>query len=223
MNTHRVKIENVKDSTKKWQAEFESLAKAEAWLEDQKKLTNRLPERQKPTSQCSEEELTDATSTIPAVTEEQEYFEVIEPAVFDEAGNVITEAVLADQPSTRTVELEPEYKVLPPQATYVIEDITAESQLKNSIEQKIKLGKNVRKLSQDVLALIAGWNLDRNLTVEQITEIETTFTDIQKLLMSERPFSAKPLIDAITPDGTLVTQEMIDQVNHLYQESGLGI
>lgn len=80
----------------------------------------------------------------------------------------------------------------------------------NLIKSKIALGKAARAACENVLDLIAGFNLDRELTAEQINTMTSTFGTIMQLLMANRPSSAKALISAVTPDEELVTQEMID-------------
>lgn len=75
-------------------------------------------------------------------------------------------------------------------------------------KQKKETGKAIRKVCESVLDLIAGYNIESNLTAEQVTELENTFSTIAMYLRANRPFSAKPLIEAIVPDETLVTTEM---------------
>lgn len=77
--------------------------------------------------------------------------------------------------------------------------------LVNSLKES---GKKDRIMCENVLNLIGGFNRTRILTNEQITQMQTTFSTIQMLLMAARPSSAKALINTIVPDEVLVTTEM---------------
>jgi hypothetical protein len=82
-------------------------------------------------------------------------------------------------------------------------------QSKNStLEGRINAGKAAREACEKCLDLVAGVNLERSLTAEQITQMQTTFSSIQSALMTSRPSSAKALISAIVPDEVIVTAEM---------------
>lgn len=90
----------------------------------------------------------------------------------------------------------------------------------NALRKKelLEAGKKAREVCTQCLDTIAGFNLSRSLTVEQITEMQSTFSQIQMALMTSRPSTAKFLIGAITVDGVLVTQEMKDDVLELLTE-----
>lgn len=77
---------------------------------------------------------------------------------------------------------------------------------------KLEAGKKARQACTNCLDIIAGYNLEQELTAEQITEMQTTFAPIQSALMTARPTTAKALITALVPDGVLVTQELKDLV-----------
>lgn len=87
---------------------------------------------------------------------------------------------------------------------------TVEVKYNKSVEREttLKVGRAVRDLSDRVLSLITGYNYSRSLTSEQINVLKTTFSKINELLKDGQPFHAKPLIQAITPDGVLVTEEI---------------
>lgn len=91
---------------------------------------------------------------------------------------------------------------------YLIEDMTSEYNDKLNKQQKISEGAKARQACQSVLDLVAGYNLDNDLTAEQITSMQATFATIFQLLIANRPSSAKSLINAIDPDGTIVTAQM---------------
>jgi len=123
------------------------------------------------------------------------YEQEVEPAVYDGEGNIITPAVL------ETINVPAEYEVQE-------EDVTLELASKAAMALKISEGRAAREACQDVLDLIAGFNLERELTPEQITTMQTTFSQIEMALRASRPSSAKALITAMVPDEVLVTAEM---------------
>jgi hypothetical protein len=48
--------------------------------------------------------------------------------------------------------------------------------------------------------------------MEQITQMQSTFANAEAALRANRPDFAKTFINAVTPDGTLITQQMKDDV-----------
>lgn len=93
---------------------------------------------------------------------------------------------------------------------YIVEwiDLTEEWNKKLSIEAKIAIGKKAKDACENVLDLISGYNLNRSLTVEQISVMQTNFASIEKALQSGRPSLAKAYISQVIADGVLVTEEM---------------
>jgi hypothetical protein len=89
-------------------------------------------------------------------------------------------------------------------------DITEEVNKQKAIEAKIALGQKARLTCDKVLDLISGYNLDRELSVEQITSMQTAFAPIELALRSGRPSLAKYHIANVAVDGVLVSQEMKD-------------
>ena len=89
-------------------------------------------------------------------------------------------------------------------------DITEEVNKQKAIEAKIALGQKARLTCDKVLDLISGYNLDRELSVEQITSMQTSFAPIEIALRSGRPSLAKYHISNVAVDGVLVSQEMKD-------------
>jgi hypothetical protein len=74
--------------------------------------------------------------------------------------------------------------------------------------ERIARGKEDRQKCENALDLIAGYNRERTLTIEQITQMQQTFAQAEALLRANRPDFAKQVIQAIQPDGTLITSEM---------------
>lgn len=89
-------------------------------------------------------------------------------------------------------------------------DITEEVNKQKAIDTKIALGQKARLTCDKVLDLISGYNLDRELSVEQITSMQSSFAPIELALRSGRPSLAKYHIANVAVDGVLVSQEMKD-------------
>ena len=100
-------------------------------------------------------------------------------------------------------------------------ELKAERDASTAIESKRSNGQLVRKICSEVLDLVAGNNLEKSLTVEQIDTMETTYSDIFKALQNLRPDKAQALISAMTPDGTLVTSE--DKTEYLSEFAKYGL
>jgi hypothetical protein len=97
-------------------------------------------------------------------------------------------------------------------------DMTEEIARKKAIDEKIEIGRRARVACESVLDLISGLNLDRELTIEQITTMQNSFSSIEKALQSGRPSLAKGLILQVQADGEIVTQDMIDMVLEILKE-----
>lgn len=88
--------------------------------------------------------------------------------------------------------------------------------------QKAELGKQSRALSEEILDYIAGHNMQLNVSSEDIDAIQQTFGTIEALLRANRPFSARPLIQAIDHQtNAFVTAQMKEDIEAIYQNSGL--
>ena len=99
-----------------------------------------------------------------------------------------------------------------------VSELASEKARNERIQEKKRLGALADSISKDVYNLIAGYNLDRNLTTEQINQMESTFSPIMQALQAKRPKKAKGLINSIQPDGNLITQEMKDDVLYLLKD-----
>lgn len=98
--------------------------------------------------------------------------------------------------------------VIPVTHTFEIKDISAEVAAEAERQSKIEAGKKAREVCTQVLDLVAGYNLDRELTIEQITEMQTIFKSAEAALRAGRPGYAKIFISAIEADGVLITEEI---------------
>ena len=83
---------------------------------------------------------------------------------------------------------------------------------------RMQEGRKAREACLDVLDMIAGFNLERELSAEQISQMASTFAQPLQALQMNRPSTAKALIQAIQADEVLVTQEMLDECLSLLQD-----
>jgi CRISPR/Cas system Type II protein with McrA/HNH and RuvC-like nuclease domain len=167
-----------------WGGSFETELEAQEWLQKQIGKPNRLPER---------------TVSIDSEYEQEDVLEVIEENVLvgqDEEGNDIYEL---QQTQVR----------LKAQFTSEIIDITAQYEAEQAKQARLLAGKQAREACQAVLDYVTGYNIDRNLSAEQVTQMQSTFGAILSLLQANRPNSAKALISAIVVD-EVVPQELKD-------------
>lgn len=94
----------------------------------------------------------------------------------------------------------------------LIETVEAAQAAEALKQARIASGAADREKCQKALDLIAGYNRERTLTIEQITQLQQTFAQAESLLRASRPDFAKIVITAIVPDGILVTEEMKQDV-----------
>jgi hypothetical protein len=97
--------------------------------------------------------------------------------------------------------------LLPAEYEVSIEDVSAQVEAEEQLKAKIQDGQKARQACQTVLDYIAGANLSKALTIEQITQMQTTLAQPEAALRAGRPTLAKQLIAAIVPDGTIVTED----------------
>jgi len=84
----------------------------------------------------------------------------------------------------------------------------SETSLKLIKENKIQTGIAIRNVCQTALDLIAGYNVANSLSEAQVDSMQSTFAEIEKSLKSSRPKKAKVLIQAVSVDGTIITEQM---------------
>ena len=100
-------------------------------------------------------------------------------------------------------------------------ELTALQAIYNTKEARKALGRKSRLVCEEILDIIGGWNWTRALTQEQVTQMETTFANIQSALQALRPDRARTLIMDVEIDGVLLTQEMYNEVMEVYDNSNL--
>jgi hypothetical protein len=94
---------------------------------------------------------------------------------------------------------------------------------RQELQEKIQLGKKARQCCQEVLDLVAGYNLTRELTAEQITQMTTDLAQPLQALQLNRPTTARTLLSVMTPDDVLTTQEMFDDVMAVFDKYGFTV
>lgn len=190
------KIQILKNSIVKNEATFSIMEELNVWLDSHKSMKTFGADA------YSYEQAIELQSAIPAVTEEQELLDEqgqsFAPAQFE------TVEISLEIPAvigTETIEVPAEYEV-------VIQDISLQNNAELLRQQKIKNGKDARETCQIVLDLIAGYNLERELTLEQISQLQNMLSQPEAALRAGRPSLAKLLISTVVPDEDLVTTEM---------------
>ena len=100
-------------------------------------------------------------------------------------------------------------------------DVTASDEaatLKEAKDAILVVGESKKKLAERILAIIAGHNETNGLDAAQILSIEASYPEVLALLQKGMPITAQPLIAAIVPDGTVITQLELDHVALEYAE-----
>jgi len=92
--------------------------------------------------------------------------------------------------------------------TSEITDVSVEIAMANEIKRLEEIGERIQIVCQRCYKIVVGFNVDRRLTQPQIIEMKSTFNDIKIALQDLQPWTAKALIQALSPDGVLVTSEM---------------
>ena len=88
--------------------------------------------------------------------------------------------------------------------------------LRAEMEEKARKGKLYKELADKILHIIAGHNIDNDLDAAQIASIKTSNPQVLEGLSDGQPYAVKPLIDAITPDGTVITADELTHVAEAY-------
>lgn len=101
--------------------------------------------------------------------------------------------------------------VTPAEAFEIVHvDVTAEVAKQDRIKALEAVGEADRAKCAKALKVIGGFNRERLLTAQQISDMQALFADTEKALNAGRPDLAHALISAIAVDDVLVTQEMKD-------------
>lgn len=90
--------------------------------------------------------------------------------------------------------------------------------VKEAKDAKKLRGKLFKDLAGDIYDIMKAHCFDNGLTTAQIEQVKTENATVFQLLQDEMPVTAKPLVDALVADGTLITQAMLDDIALEYQE-----
>lgn len=96
-----------------------------------------------------------------------------------------------------------------------------EQSTKTTKENRRKLGAQARAITDELLDTIAGFNIENNLTSEQIDQLQTDHGSMLNALQAMRPALFKTMLLTVTPDGVLVTQDMKDELLDILSNHGL--
>lgn len=92
---------------------------------------------------------------------------------------------------------------------------------KNQRDILKRRGQRSREICQSLLDLVAGNNIEKQLTSEQIDQMETTYSELLVCLQNNRPDKFKTILLTTDVDGTLVTEE--DKQEYLSELSMYGL
>lgn len=99
-------------------------------------------------------------------------------------------------------------------------DVTSIKLEEARVANVLAVGEKIIGLCNSLSKMVVGYNYTRSLTALQIEEMATTFAPVVTLVEGKRPFSAKPLIEAIVPDGTIITEQMKADLLNEYNKRG---
>lgn len=113
-----------------------------------------------------------------------------------------------------------EYEVCDLDKEYTYQEFDLTEEYHKELNKKIKKdkGKNFRILAEDLYDVLKGHAWDNNLSLAQKEQLQTENATLFQYLKNHMPITAKPLIDALVADGTLITQDMLDDMALEYQE-----
>lgn len=92
------------------------------------------------------------------------------------------------------------------------------SEAKKNRDNKRNIGRHVKELRDNLLDIVTGHITQNNLTTGQIQTMKNENQTLFTLLKERSPLSAKTLVDSLTIDGTLITQDMYDDLQTEYSE-----
>jgi len=155
--------------------------------------------------------------TIEAAEETRE--DILEPEIpeheadeLDENGDPTGETIIIPMVPAVTVTA---YKFA---KEYVIDgptDITETYSTEQAELAMVNAGKAARAKCELVLDYIAGYNYAQAFTQEQITTMQTLFSDVELALRANRPDLSLGAVNAATPDGVVVTEALKTKVIEL--------
>jgi hypothetical protein len=97
----------------------------------------------------------------------------------------------------------------------------AEAAAEAAVEQANKFGSMVVPLCHSIISTVATSNIINELTTQQKDMQASTYGDLFTALTTYRPGRFKSLLDAIEPDGTLVTQKLKDDILEILANNGV--
>jgi hypothetical protein len=105
--------------------------------------------------------------------------------------------------------------------TITIQDITAQYEADQELAKLIADGQNDENCCKDIVRLIGGYNKQRNLPLASVQQMLVSFAPINECLKNNMPGTAKALMAGITPDETIITQELVDKCNIIFAKYGI--
>lgn len=92
---------------------------------------------------------------------------------------------------------------------------------KLEIDSKVAIGSKVKSIAEGLLSIISAHVIENNFTDDDDDTLIANHGDIFQALQSNRITKAKGLIQAIMPDGTLVTSGLKQRLLDFYAQNGM--
>jgi hypothetical protein len=100
-------------------------------------------------------------------------------------------------------------------------DVDRAEDTEHLIAARINIGTSIRQCCNDVFDMLIGYNIERQLTVAQINQMQANFASALVALQTYRVTVAKTAIEAVVPDGELVTLQMKEDILGIFTKYGV--
>ena len=105
--------------------------------------------------------------------------------------------------------------------TITTEDLTTEHNKELSLKKALEEGNAILDLAKKLHSVCAYHCRKNGLTETQQLELKSDNSSIFQMLKDGQSLSVRPYIEALTADGTLITQEMLNDMSQCYSEFDL--
>jgi hypothetical protein len=120
--------------------------------------------------------------------------------------------------------LDPSYVIIPEVLPHnmISNDSVKQDSFERALAKQARAdkGRKHRECCIAVLDAIGGYNDEANLSDEQISQMQITFSDAWDALNAFKANISKELIASITPDGIIVTEELKSELLEIFEHHG---
>jgi len=92
----------------------------------------------------------------------------------------------------------------------------------NKILDEAAQGRIARQLCEDILDMIAGFNIQNSVSTTEIAQMKIDWALAFEYLKDNQPWGFKATLDLIDVTGTPITSDFIDRINKRISQSGLS-